>query len=162
MSFRYYNPVKSIAELKMGQPLRTNGRTVCQCDLITFCGLIGDPHSLHLSKIEASQAPAGRIVASAPMIMSMAIGLMAQTQWMTPILNIFMGIENMRALKPVFPEDTIYCDVTPADIRETSSGKGSILKLNFDVFARRDNAKEGDEDPKVMTFTTVFLVRDPK
>jgi acyl dehydratase len=165
-----YTPVKYVRELQKGLGIVTQGRTIFESSIVSFCGIVGDGNKMHLDTLHASREPIGRTIAPAPMILSMAIGLWGETRWLEAILLPFVGLSEWRLEAPVFPGDTIWCKVRVHDLKPTSSGARYLMDLFFEVFAHRaqgtdpalkgQRGETGGNETRVMYFTARFLVGD--
>jgi acyl dehydratase len=167
---KVYTPVRTVGELQKGQSIITPGRTIFESSITAFCGVVGDSNPLHLNVLHAAQEPIGRIIAPAPMLLSIAIGLWGETRWLQAILLPFVGLSDWRLEKAVFPGDTIWSKVTIQDLKPTSKGDRFLMDLFFEVFAHRADMTEpasqqqeggaNGNGTRVMYFTTRFLVGD--
>jgi acyl dehydratase len=158
-----YRPVLTVAELKVGQSIETEGRTVLQSDVNAFCGLVGDTNPVHLDETFAKRQRFGRVLVPATLTASMAIGLFGTSKWLHAILLPFVGMSEWRVEGPVFPHDTISAKVTVQNKRATSDGKRHILELLIEVFADRvqsDAPGSGTTRERVMTITPKFMIQD--
>lgn len=136
--------------LKTGDRLRTTGITVSETHLITWAGLTGDIVSFHLDAEYAAETPFGQRVAHGPFTLSTALGLVTQTGYFGHV-TAWLGLDAVRALKPVFVGDTISVRAVVREARETSKPANGVWVLDYTVVNQRDEA--------VMTFTSSFLIR---
>jgi acyl dehydratase len=125
-----------LEDFVLDQPLLTNGRTVSEADVSLFAGLAGDFNPLHVDEDFAAKTEFGGRIAHGPLVLSMAIGLMAQ-------LNLIDGtalalLDLAWAFKgPVKLGDTVHARVTPTEKRETRKRGRGVLVLRFEVENQR-------------------------
>jgi acyl dehydratase len=125
-----------LEDFVLDQPLVTNGRTVSEADVSLFAGLAGDFNPLHVDEDFAAKTEFGTRIAHGPLVLSMAIGLMAQ-------LNLIDGtalalLDLTWAFKgPVKLGDTVRARVTPVEKRPTRKRGRGVLVLRFEVENQR-------------------------
>jgi len=163
MAHIVYNPVLKVEDLKVGQSIETEGRTIFESDVLAFCGLVGDTNPVHLNESLARSGPWGHLLVPATLTASMAIGLFGTSKWLHAILMPFIGMAEWRVERPVFPRDTIRATVTVRGIRQTSDGRRHILELLIEVFAERGAGNTLPDAPaleRVMTFNPKFMIQN--
>jgi 3-hydroxybutyryl-CoA dehydratase len=163
MRLYVYRPVLKVSDLEVGKSIDTEGRTILESDVTTFCGLVGDTNPVHLDATFAKEQRFGRVLVPATLTASMAIGLFGTSKWLHAILLPFVGMAEWRVERPVFPGDTISARITVQNKRLTSDGVRHILELFIEVFAVRGHP--GETTPtsgieRVMTFTPRFMIQD--
>jgi acyl dehydratase len=125
-----------LEDFVLDRALVTNARTVNEADVTLFAGLAGDFNPLHVDEEFAAASEFGGRIAHGPLVLSMAIGLMAQ-------LNLIDGtalalIDLTWQFKgPVKLGDTITARVTPTEKRPTRKHGRGVLVLRFDVENQR-------------------------
>jgi acyl dehydratase len=125
-----------LEDFVLDRALVTNARTVSEADVTLFAGLAGDFNPLHVDEEYAAASEFGGRIAHGPLVLSMAIGLMAQ-------LNLIDGtalalIDLTWQFKgPVKLGDTIKARVTPTEKRPTRKHGRGVLVLRFDVENQR-------------------------
>jgi len=106
---------KSLAELRIGDQLVTATRTVTLADIEHFANFTGDTFYAHMDEEAAKANPFfdGR-VAHGYLIVSFAAGLFVDPA-PGPVLANY-GVDNLRFLTPVNPDDTLQVKLTCKDI----------------------------------------------
>jgi acyl dehydratase len=119
-------------EFELGESVLTQARTVCEADVVQFCGVSGDYNPLHTDEEFCRQTRYGSRIAHGPLTMSMAIGLMSQKNL---IDGTTLGLLNLHwdFKAPVKLGDTVHAKVTPTEKRLTRGGDRGIVTLAFDV-----------------------------
>lgn len=135
--------------LVTGDRLRSPGLTVTEAHLVSWAGLTGDWVSLHLDAEYASRTHFGQRIGHGPLTLSAALGLMTQTGYFTHVVA-WLGLDEVRALEPVYIGDTISVEATVAVARETKRAEHGLWSLDYTVLNQH-----GDT---VMTFTSSFLI----
>jgi acyl dehydratase len=153
-----YDRVYRVEDLVLGTTLRTSSRTILESDIHQFCQLMGDMAGIHMSRLAAAAGRSGSVIAPGPMVLSVGISLATSTGWFGPILDIFVGADDWRAEKPTFPNDTIWAQMTVAEVRPTSRAGQHLLSLDTEVFATGAEVRGNSEEVRVCRFTMKFLV----
>ncbi len=111
---------KSLATLEIGDTVVTAGRTITLEDIEHFAHFTGDNFYAHMDEAAACANPFfdGR-VAHGYLVVSFAAGLFVDPA-PGPVLANY-GVDNLRFLTPVYPEDTVQLSLTCKEInpRET-------------------------------------------
>jgi acyl dehydratase len=120
---------------------RTRGRTIGEGDVSLFAGLVGDHNPLHVDEEFCRQSLFGSRVAHGPLILSSAIGLMSQLNWIDGTAMGLLGL-SWKFDRAVKLGDTISARVTPLEARPSSKPDRGVLTLGFDVLNQRDEIVE--------------------
>ena len=136
--------------LTSGDRIHTTGITVTDAHLVTWAGLTGDIVQFHLDAEYAAATPFGQRVAHGPFTLSTSLGLVTQTGYMGNVVA-WLGLDEVRATRPVFIGDTISVRATVREARTTSKPENGIWVIDYSTVNQRDEV--------VMTFTSSFLVR---
>jgi acyl dehydratase len=121
-----------LEDFELDRPLTTRGRTIGEADVSLFAGLAGDFNPLHVDESFAAATEFGGRIAHGPLVLSMAIGLMAQ-------LNLIDGtalalLDLTWAFKaPVKIGDTVHARVTPISTKPTRKPGRGVVVLRFEV-----------------------------
>lgn len=142
-------------DLVAGDVVRTTGITVTESHLVMWAGLTGDIVQFHVNAEYAAGTPFGQRIAHGPLTLSVSLGLLTQTGYFGHVVA-WLGLDSVRARKPVGIGDTITVRATVAVARPTSNPENGVWVLDYTTLNQ-----QGDV---VMTFTSSFLVarREPQ
>jgi oxepin-CoA hydrolase/3-oxo-5,6-dehydrosuberyl-CoA semialdehyde dehydrogenase len=111
---------KSLADLAIGDTIRSVSRTISRADIAHFAEFTGDTFYAHTDEDAAAKNPLfGGIVAHGYLVVSIAAGLFVEPN-PGPVLANF-GVDNLRFLTPVKADDTISVLLTVKQITPRSS-----------------------------------------
>ncbi|WP_433518207.1 MaoC/PaaZ C-terminal domain-containing protein [Nonomuraea sp. CA-143628] len=135
-------------DFSLGDMVVSPGRTVDISDISAFAGLTGDHYPLHVDEDYGRGTRFGGRIAHGPLTFSLAVGQVALSGFLGEAIVAFLECQNMRALAPVFPGDTIRVrvEVTGADAGRPKYGE---LRLDYTVLNQKDE--------EVMRFRMVLL-----
>ena len=136
--------------LTAGDRLHSPGLTVTEAHLVSWAGLTGDWVSLHLDEQYAAQTKFGQRIGHGPLTLSVALGLMTQTGYFSHVIA-WLGLDSVRALKPVFIGDTIRVQAVVAQARETKNPEAGLWTIDYTVV--------NQDGTEVMTFSSSFLIK---
>jgi oxepin-CoA hydrolase/3-oxo-5,6-dehydrosuberyl-CoA semialdehyde dehydrogenase len=140
---------KSLAELRVGDSIVSERRTVTLADIDHFADFTGDTFYAHTDPEAAAKNPLfGGIVAHGYLIVSLAAGLFVEPN-PGPVLANF-GVDNLRFLTPVKAGDTIRVTLTVKQI--TPRATADYGEVRWDAVVT--NA----EDAPVATYDVLTLV----
>ncbi|MCW2743220.1 MAG: dehydratase [Blastococcus sp.] len=137
--------------LRVGETLRTAGRTVETSDIVAFAGLTGDFYPLHVDEEYARTTQFGTRIAHGPLTFSLAVGLVGLSGFYGDAVVALAGIDRLRARRPVKHGDTIHVDLSVVGVSAHSVPDQKFFDVDYDV---RNQA-----DERVMTFTMTVLAR---
>ena len=101
---------KYFDDLKVGDTLFTESRTVTEADVVNFAELSGDHFYAHMDEAAAARSIFGKRVAHGYFVLSAAAGLFVEPAEGPVMANY--GLEGLRFVKPVYPGDTIKVRLT--------------------------------------------------
>ncbi|WP_298228030.1 MaoC/PaaZ C-terminal domain-containing protein [Gryllotalpicola sp.] len=136
-------------DLQVGDVLASTGITITEAHLVSWAGLTGDIVEFHINKDFAAGTPFGERIGHGPLTLSVALGLTTQTGYFSKVVA-WLGLDAVRASKPVLIGDTIRAEATVRETRPTRKAGNGVWSLDYQVLNQRDET--------VMTFTSGFLV----
>ena len=127
---------KRMSELTIGDTLRTASRTVSVEDIEHFAHFTGDNFYAHMDEEAARASPIfeGR-VAHGYLILSFAAGLFVDPAPGPVLANT--GLENLRFLTPLYPEDSMRVELTVRS-KSLKSEETGVVRWAVEVFNQRD------------------------
>jgi acyl dehydratase len=126
-----------LEDFEINSTRRTRGRTIGEGDVSLFAGLVGDHNPLHVDEEFSRQGHFGGRVAHGPLVLSTAIGLMSQLNWIDGTALGLLGV-SWEFHAPVKCGDTISANVTPLEARPSKTPERGILKIGFEVLNQKD------------------------
>ena len=145
---------KAWEDFNVGEKFITPSVTVTETHIVNFGCLTGDWYPLHFNEEYAKKTIfKGRIV-HGPLTFSLAIGLMFQSGIFGDSIAASLGIDKMRALKPVKAGDTIRVEAEVIGKKETSKPERGVVLMVYNVKNQRDET--------VFTFEYTILMHRRK
>jgi oxepin-CoA hydrolase/3-oxo-5,6-dehydrosuberyl-CoA semialdehyde dehydrogenase len=140
---------KSLADLAIGDTIRSQSRTISHADIQHFAEFTGDTFYAHTDEEAATKNPLfGGIVAHGYLVVSIAAGLFVEPS-PGPVLANF-GVDNLRFLTPVKAGDEIAVTLTVKQV--TPRATADYGEVRWDALVTN-----GDGDP-VATYDVLTLV----
>ena len=140
---------KSLAELVIGDTIKSESRTVTLADIEHFAEFTGDTFYAHTDVEAATANPLfGGIVAHGYLVVSLAAGLFVEPN-PGPVLANF-GVDNLRFLTPVKADDTIRVTLTAKQISPRATADYGEV--------RWDAVVTNADDKPVATYDVLTLV----
>ena len=139
-----------LEDFEINATRRTRGRTIGEGDVSLFAGLVGDYNPLHVDEEFSRQSIFGTRVAHGPLVLSTAIGLMSQMNWIDGTALGLLGV-SWEFQGPVKLGDTVSAKVTPLETRPSKTADRGVLKLGFEVINQNEET--------VQTGSIVLLMR---
>lgn len=142
-------------DLVVGQTFKTNGLTLTEGDIIEFAWRY-DPQPFHLDVQAAAQSPYGGLIASGFQSLGVCFRLFIQSGIFLESSIGSPGIDELRWLAPVRPNDTLHCEVEVLEVRPSKSKPDrGIARLKYQAKNQRQEA--------VLTFIVnhLLLCRKP-
>ena len=123
-------------EFEPGYKVTTNGRTICEADIMLFAGLSGDWNPMHTDAEYSGQGMFGERVAHGMLGLSMASGLAFQTGFINHTVEAFTGLEwKFRA--PIRIGDTITVEAEVKGKKLAPGGNSGFVEFNVNVRNQR-------------------------
>lgn len=119
-------------DVKVGDRFTTQARTVTETDLVNFVGLTGLFEPLFLDReFVTKQSIFGKPMIPGPLTFVMSLGLEALMGLAHGTGMAFLGLDKVRAMRPVFINDTIHVDVEVIEKHETSKPDRGIMTIKY-------------------------------
>lgn len=135
MSPRYVG--KYFEEFEVGEIFETSARTVTEADLVNFTGVSWDVHPLHNDEEHCKKTNYGKRIAHGFLALSIMGGLSTCSGIMDHSMG-FLGIEEWRFHRPVYPGDTVRCRIKVFSKRETRSGGRGMVTFGRELLNQKD------------------------
>ncbi|MGX1702693.1 phenylacetic acid degradation bifunctional protein PaaZ [Microbacterium sp. NPDC055357] len=128
---------KSVSELSLGDQIASESRTVTLEDIETFAHFTGDTFYAHMDEESAAANPffPGR-VAHGYLLVSWAAGLFVDPE-PGPVLANY-GLENLRFITPVSPDDEIRVTLTAKQITPRETDEYGEVRWDAVIHNQRD------------------------
>ncbi len=139
-----------IEDFEEGDEVVTPGRTITEADIVNFAGLSGDWDEIHTNAEFMEDSPFGERVAHGLLTLSVASGLSLRSNF-SPKIVAFLGIDNLRFLKPVFIGDTIRVESRVMEARPSESREG------VGVLETKDTVKN-QNDEEVLKWESKLMI----
>jgi acyl dehydratase len=124
-------------DFKVGETFKTRAITVTESHLVTWAGLTMDFYPIHTDKEFAAQSDFGERIAHGPLIFGLAIGLVGLSGYAEDSVIAWLGVNNMKMLKPVKIGDTIHVEIEVISKKPTKNPARGILTWHFSVVNQR-------------------------
>jgi 3-hydroxybutyryl-CoA dehydratase len=138
-------------DFAVGDTVVSPGRTVDISDISAFAGLTGDHYPLHVNEEYGKATRFGGRIAHGPLTFSLAVGQIGLSGFLGDAITAFVECQEMRALAPVYPGDTIRVRAEVAATEPAGNPKYGTLRLDYTVLNQKDE--------EVMRFRMVLLAR---
>ena len=146
-------PWQGLADIRPGSRFAGFARTISDGDISVLTGLTTGFHQpLHCDAewVRANTPFSGPILPGA-VIVACAIGLLSASLVYSRLTLAALGIDRVRARRPVTAGDTIRASAVVASARPTSDGDRGVVDLDVEVHNQHDEL--------VMSFSYTLLVR---
>ena len=142
---------KTFDDFALGDVVITRGRTVDIGDVSVFAGLTGDHYPLHVDEEAAKSTRFGTRIAHGPLTFAIAVGLVGMSGFYGNAITALLEIKSLRALKPVFPGDTLKVRAEVIELESGTNPKYGTVHVNYSVRNQREE--------EVMVFQQIMLAR---
>ena len=136
-------------DLKLGMKFRSEGVTVSKDDIIRFAAEY-DPQPFHLDEEAAKKTMLGGLAASGWHTAAIAMRLAASCRPFGPHPLLGAGVDDLRWLKPVRPDDTIRLEGEVVELVPSRSKPQGIARVKWTAYNQHGEA--------VYTFNPIAVV----
>jgi len=120
-------------DFEIGEIIEIGSKKVTKEEIITFARAF-DPQPFHISEAKANDSIFGGLVASGWHTCAVFMRLYVDN-FLTKTISLGSpGVDNIRWLKPVFPNDTISGRITVLEIQSSHNPNVGILKIKSEMF----------------------------
>lgn len=120
-------------DFPVGREIATASVTVTETHVVQFATLTGDWYPLHMDAEFAATTPFGQRIAHGPLIFTLAVGLIYQSQCYGHAVIAWLGAEKMRATAPTFFGDTVHVVATVTSCRPSERPGRGVVVLRYVV-----------------------------
>lgn len=143
--------VRFFEDFQVGDVVITRSRTVGISDITNFATLTGDYYPLHIDEESAKKTRFGTRIAHGPLTFSLAVGLVGLTDYYGDAIVALKEITNLRATKPVLPDDTLHVRAELQEADGSENPKYGTITMLYSVINQHDDV--------VMTFKQTMLAK---
>ncbi|MEH6908615.1 MaoC family dehydratase [Neobacillus drentensis] len=130
-------------EFTIGQVFQTKSLKLTKEDIMRFAGEF-DPQYMHLDEEKANQGKFDGIIASGIHTLAISFKLWVEEGFYGEDVIAGTRMNNIKFIKPVYPEDELHLNVEVIDMKATKDETG-ILTVSLSTFNDRDEKVfEGD------------------
>lgn len=141
-------------DFPIGRVIETPSVTVTESHVVQFANLTGDWYPLHMDAEWAGHSGFGKRIAHGPLLFSLGVGLMYQSQCFGSSIIAWLGANNVRATAPVFFGDTVRVVATVTGARASREEARGIVTLLYDI------RKQGERS--VMSYDFLLLMHSTR
>jgi len=155
---------KYFEELELGDTLTTHRRTVTTTDIVNFTGVSWDNFYAHTDVTAIPGSIFERRVAHGYFVISAAAGLFVSPK-KGPVLANY-GLDELRFIKPVYAEDTIYAKLTVKSKQAKEDREGQmpqgVVKWLVEVFTVGTDPDTGEPADELAAIATILTLVERK
>jgi acyl dehydratase len=140
-------------DFKVGDVFETAAITLTESHVVTWAGLTGDFYPLHMDREYAAKTQFGERLVHGPLIFGLAVGLVSLAGIGGDAAIAWLGVDNMRMLKPVKIGDTVRVIVEVREQQPTSNPRKGIQVWRYTVRNQRD------EEVMALDYKMMFHMR---
>jgi acyl dehydratase len=140
-------------DFKVGDVFETAAITLTESHIVTWAGLTGDFYPLHMDREYAAKTQFGERLVHGPLIFGLAVGLVSLAGIGGDAAIAWLGVDDMRMLKPVKIGDTVRVIVEVREQQPTSNPRKGIQVWRYTVRNQRD------EEVMALDYKMMFHMR---
>jgi acyl dehydratase len=150
-----HTEARSFADLEIGETFRGPGRTLTETDLVTFCMVTGDWHTIHADAEFAKGTRVGQRMFHGTFGIALAFGMSSNLLTLRNPVVAALGIREWSFSAPLFINDTVHLELVITGKKETSDGRRAVLGRRLRLLKQDGSvAQEGTADLMVALETT--------
>jgi len=140
-------------DFKVGDVFETAAITLTEAHVVAWAGLTGDFYPLHMDREYAAKTQFGERLVHGPLIFGLAVGLVSLAGIGGDAAIAWLGVDNLRMLKPVKLGDTVRVMVDVREQQPTSNPRKGVQVWRYTVRNQRD------EDVMAFDYKMLFHMR---
>ena len=140
-------------DFKVGDVFETAAITLTEAHVVAWAGLTGDFYPLHMDREYAAKTQFGERLVHGPLIFGLAVGLVSLAGIGGDAAIAWLGVDNLRMLKPVKLGDTVRVMVDVREQQPTSNPRKGVQVWRYTVRNQRD------EDVMAFDYKMMFHMR---
>jgi acyl dehydratase len=140
-------------DFKVGDVFETAAITLTESHIVTWAGLTGDFYPLHMDREYAAKTQFGERLVHGPLIFGLAVGLVSLAGIGGDAAIAWLGVDDMRMLKPVKIGDTVHVVVEVREQQPTSNPRKGVQVWRYTVRNQRD------EEVMALDYKMMFHMR---
>jgi 3-hydroxybutyryl-CoA dehydratase len=140
-------------DFRIGDVCETAAITVTEAHVVSWAGLTGDFYPLHMDREFAAKTQFGERLAHGPLIFGLAVGLVSLAGFGGDAAVAWLGVDDMRMLRPVRIGDTVRVHVEVREHKPTSNARKGIQVWRYTV------RNQHDEDVMTFDYKMMFHMR---
>jgi acyl dehydratase len=140
-------------DFKVGDAFETAAITLTEAHVVAWAGLTGDFYPLHMDREYAAKTQFGERLVHGPLIFGLAVGLVSLAGIGGDAAIAWLGVDNLRMLKPVKLGDTVRVMVDVREQQPTSNPRKGVQVWRYTVRNQRD------EDVMAFDYKMMFHMR---
>lgn len=125
-------------DFKVGDVFETAAITLTEAHLVTWAGLTGDFYPLHMDREYAAKTQFGERLVHGPLIFGLAVGLVSLAGIGGDAAIAWLGVDDLRMLRPVKLGDTVRVIVEVREQLPTSNPRKGVQVWRYTVRNQRD------------------------
>ena len=125
-------------DFKVGDVFETAAITLTEAHIVTWAGLTGDFYPLHMDREYAAKTQFGERLVHGPLIFGLAVGLVSLAGIGGDAAIAWLGVDDLRMLKPVKLGDTVRVIVEVKAQQSTSNPRKGVQVWRYTVRNQRD------------------------
>jgi acyl dehydratase len=123
-------------DLVLGMHFKSTEKRVTREDISRFAAEF-DPQAYHLDETAAERSVFKGLAASGWHTAAIAMGLMVETRPFGPHPLLGLGVDNLRWLAPVRPDDVIHLEGEVVELTPSRSKPQGIVRVKWTAFNQR-------------------------
>jgi acyl dehydratase len=140
-------------DFKVGDLFETAAITLTEAHIVAWAGLTGDFYPLHMDREYAAKTQFGERLVHGPLIFGLAVGLVSLAGIGGDAAIAWLGVDDLRMLKPVKLGDTVRVIVEVKEQQPTSNPRKGVQVWRYTVRNQRD------EDVMAFDYKMMFHMR---